>query len=76
MTFTAPADAVLVGRCDRRGRTSSGNDLQPVAVWVLHAGQRGRAHDHRSQMEAYSGAPDQWEAQFESQTHWRRKRAR
>ena len=45
-----------------------GQDLQTVAVWVLHPGDEN-ARTIQIQMEAYSGAPDQWESQFESQTH-------
>ena len=45
-----------------------GQDLQTVASWVLHPGKEN-ARTIQIQMEAYSGAPDQWEGQFESQTH-------
>jgi hypothetical protein len=67
MNFTAPADAVLVGR---RYPTLAelSNDLQPVAVWVLHPGKE----DQRTiqiLMESFQAAPDQWEGQFESQMH-------
>jgi hypothetical protein len=67
MSYTAPADAYLLGR--RVVPVAQlGNDLEPVAVWVLHPGKE----DMRTitiAMEAFSGAPDQWEAQFESQMH-------
>ena len=67
MHFTAPPDAFLLGRryipVDQLG-----DDLQAVAVWVLRPGK----DDMRTitlSMEAFSGAPDQWEGQFESQMH-------
>lgn len=67
MNFTAPSSALLVGRRvippDQLGQ-----DLQPVAIWVLHAGKE----DMRTitiSMESFTGAPDQWEGQFESQMH-------
>jgi hypothetical protein len=44
------------------------SDLQPVAVWVLHPGKE----DMRTisiAMETFTGAPEQWEGQFESQMH-------
>jgi hypothetical protein len=67
MTFTAPPDAVLMGR-QEIPLAQLGQDLQPIAAWVLHPGQED-ARTIQLSMEAYSGPPDQWEAQFESQTH-------
>jgi hypothetical protein len=67
MTFTAPTDAVLVGRQDIP-LAQLGNDLQPIAAWMLRPGKED-ARMIQLQMEAYNGPPDQWEAQFESQTH-------
>lgn len=67
MRFTAPADAVLFQKT-QPSLDDLNNDLQVVAMWVLRPGKE----DSRSiqlSMEAYSGAPDQWEGQFESQTH-------
>jgi hypothetical protein len=67
MHFTAPADAYLAGR-RYIPASQLGNDLVPVAVWVLHPGQ----DDQRTisiAMESYTGAPDQWEGQYESQLH-------
>ncbi|MGA8534720.1 MAG: hypothetical protein WB615_11470 [Candidatus Tumulicola sp.] len=67
MNFTAPPDAVLAGR--RYVKLSElGNDLQTVAVWVLHPGKEDMRTIQIS-MEAFDGAPDQWEGQFESQMH-------
>lgn len=67
MTFAAPPDAVLVNRqVMTLGDLSQ--DLQPVASWLLHAGKEN-ARLIQIEMESYSGAPDQWESQFESQTH-------
>ncbi|MEO6836050.1 MAG: hypothetical protein ABI231_09135 [Candidatus Tumulicola sp.] len=67
MHFTAPADAVLVGRrYIPVGQLPT--DLTPVGVWVLRPGKE----DMRSitlSMEAFAAAPDQWEGQFESQMH-------
>lgn len=67
MNFTAPPEAVLLGR-----RTVAlkdlGSDLQPVAVWAIRPGKE----DMRTiqlLMESFNGPPDQWEGQFESQTH-------
>jgi len=67
MSFTAPSDAVLVGR-QAIPLEQLGQDLQTVAAWVLHPGDEN-TRTIQIQMEAYSGAPDQWESQFESQTH-------
>jgi hypothetical protein len=67
MTFTAPSDALLIGR-QTISLDQLGQDLQLIATWVLHAGQED-ARTIQISMEAYDGPPDQWEAQFESQTH-------
>ncbi|HZV77059.1 MAG TPA: hypothetical protein VFF63_04785 [Candidatus Babeliales bacterium] len=67
MSYTAPADAVLVNR-QVIPLAQLSEDLQPVAVWVLHAGKED-ARTISIAMEAYDGPPDQWEGQFESQTH-------
>ena len=67
MDFTAPPEAYLVGRriIPPAQLTDS---LQPVAIWVTNPGKEN-AQAIQIQMEAFSGAPDQWEGQFESQTH-------
>ena len=67
MTFMAPADAYLVSRQVLEPNQLS-QDLQPVAAWVLHPGKED-ARMIQLSMEAFDGPPDQWEAQFESQTH-------
>jgi hypothetical protein len=67
MTYTAPPDAILVAR-QVVSLNSIGQDLQPVAAWVLHPGKED-ARTIQIAMEAYDGPPDQWEGQFESQTH-------
>jgi hypothetical protein len=67
MNFTAPADAVLMGRREL-GLGDLSDDLQVVAQWALHPG-REDARIIAIAMESYEGPPDQWEAQFESQTH-------
>ena len=67
MSYTAPADAVLLAR-QSVALNQLGQDLQTVAVWLLHPGQED-ARTIQLAMEAYSGPPEQWEAQFESQTH-------
>ncbi len=67
MTFTAPDKAVLLNRQDL-GLAGLSQDLQPVAAWVINPGKED-AHTITLAMEAYSGPPEQWEAQFESQTH-------
>jgi hypothetical protein len=67
MTFSAPPDAVLLAR-QPLGPNELGQDLQTVAAWVLHPGQED-ARTIQIAMEAYNGAPEQWEGQFESQTH-------
>lgn len=67
MTYTAPADAYLVNRVEVPLRELS-QDLQPVAMWVLRPGQED-ARTIQISMEAFDGPPNQWEAQFESQTH-------
>ena len=67
MNFTAPADALLVGRHYVTPDDLTG-DLQPVAVWVLHPGKEDMRTISIS-MEAFEGQPSQWEGQFESQMH-------
>jgi hypothetical protein len=67
MNFTAPPGAVLLAR-QETPLSELGQDLQTVAVWVLHPGQED-ARTIQIAMEAYDGPPEQWEAQFESQTH-------
>jgi len=67
MTYTAPSDAVLLNR-QQIPVTALSQDLQPIAAWVLRPGKEDSRIIQIS-MEAYNGAPDQWEGQFESQTH-------
>jgi hypothetical protein len=67
MNYTAPTDAVLVNR-QPISVDQLGNDLQPVAMWLLRPGKED-ARSITLMMEAYSGPPDQWESVFESQTH-------
>lgn len=67
MTFTAPAGAVLIAR-QVFALDALSQDLQTVAAWVLRPGQED-ARTIQLAMESYTGPPDQWEAQFESQTH-------
>lgn len=67
MNFTAPSNAVLLAR-QEVPLEQLGQDLQTVAVWLLNPGKE----DSRTitlSMEAYDGPPNQWEGQFESQTH-------
>jgi hypothetical protein len=68
MDFTAPANAYLVGRATNATPDALSEDLQTVATWVLDPGQED-ARTISLAMEAYDGPPEQWEAQFESQTH-------
>jgi hypothetical protein len=67
MNFTAPSDAVLVGR-RYVSPSELGGDLETVAVWVIHPGKEDMRTIQIS-MESFEGAPDQWEGQFESQMH-------
>ena len=67
MNFTAPPEAVLVGRRYPKVSELSG-DLQTVAVWVLRPGKEDMRTIQIS-MESFDGAPNQWEGQFESQMH-------
>ena len=67
MNFTAPPDAVLLAR-QEIPLQQLGSDLQPVAAWVLRPGKED-ARTITLSMEAFEGPPDQWEGQFESQTH-------
>jgi hypothetical protein len=67
MDYTAPPEAVLVGR-QQASPDQLGEDLQTVAIWVLRPGQED-SRTIQLAMESYTGAPDQWEGQFESQTH-------
>ncbi|HEY6327229.1 MAG TPA: hypothetical protein VIW73_12030 [Candidatus Cybelea sp.] len=68
MTFTAPPEAVLVGKQDGTTPDKLSQDLQVVAAWILDPGKEN-ARTIQLAMENYSGAPSQWEGQFESQTH-------
>jgi opacity protein-like surface antigen len=68
MTFTAPPDAVLVGRQDVTDPDHLGQDLQTVAAWVLDPNKEN-ARTIQLAMEDYTGPPSDWEGQFESQTH-------
>jgi hypothetical protein len=67
MNFTAPPEAVLLGR-----RTVElkdlGDDLQNVAEWAIFPGKENQRTIALA-MESFPGAPDQWEGQFESQSH-------
>ena len=67
MDFTAPADALLVQR-QYPALDQLGDDLQPVAMWVLDVGKEN-ARTITLAMESYTAEPAQWEGQFESQTH-------
>jgi len=67
MNFTAPDDAILVKRQDVP-LAQLGDDLQPIALWVLNAGKED-ARTITLSMEGYTADPSQWEGQFESQTH-------
>ncbi|HVN68931.1 MAG TPA: hypothetical protein VMU38_04685 [Candidatus Binatia bacterium] len=67
MSFTAPPDAVLINR-QELALNQLGEDLTPVAAWVLHPGKED-ARTITIAMEAFDGPPEQWEGQFESQTH-------
>jgi len=68
MTFTAPPDAVLVGRQDGTSPEQLSQDLQTVAAWVLYPNKEN-ARTIQLAMENYTGPPSDWEGQFESQTH-------
>jgi len=67
MNFTAPPESYLIGRQQVDVR-QLGQDLQPVARWVLRPGKENATIIELS-MESFEGAPDQWEGQFESQMH-------
>jgi hypothetical protein len=67
MSYTAPPNAYLVAR-QFLSPADLSQDLQPVAAWVLNPGKED-ARTIQLSMEAFEGPPDQWEAQFESQTH-------
>src|SRR6202161_3685384 len=59
MSFTAPAGAVLMSRQEVPLK-ELGDDLQPVAAWVLNPGKED-ARTITLSMEAYSAAPNEWE---------------
>jgi hypothetical protein len=67
MTFVAPPDAVLLNR-QEVPLSQLSEDLEPVAAWVLDPGKED-ARTIQISMEAFNGAPEQWEGVFESQTH-------
>ncbi len=56
MNFTAPANAILVGRVISFSLDSLNSDLQPVATWVIRPGQED-ARTVQLQMESYTGSP-------------------
>ncbi|HEY1428716.1 MAG TPA: hypothetical protein VGF18_04035 [Candidatus Tumulicola sp.] len=67
MNFTAPDNAYLAAR--RFPKVDQlGEELQPVAVWVVDPGKDNMRTITLS-MESFESAPNQWESQFESQTH-------
>lgn len=68
MTYTAPGSAILVGRVSTFSLGSLSEDLQTMATWIIRPDQED-ARTVQVQMEQYSGPPNQWEGQFESQTH-------
>ncbi len=69
MTFTAPPERVS-GRSRREVSLNElGDDLQAVAMWVLTAGPGGCRVRSSSRWKPSTVRPNQWEAQFESQTH-------
>ncbi|HZZ00581.1 MAG TPA: hypothetical protein VFE36_13520, partial [Candidatus Baltobacteraceae bacterium] len=67
MNFTAPPEAYLMGRRQIDVK-QLGQDLEPVARWVVRPGRENAAFIDLS-MESFEGAPNQWEGQFESQAH-------
>ncbi len=67
MTFVAPPGFYLAGM-RKVPLAALGENLEPVAVWVINPGKED-TRVIQIQMEAYTGPPNQWEAQFESQTH-------
>lgn len=67
MTYTAPADAMLVAR-EQFSLSELSEDLETVAQWVVDPGKED-SHTIQIQMEAFDNAPDEWEGVFESQTH-------
>jgi hypothetical protein len=68
MSYTAPSDAVLMGRIPTFSLDQLGTDLQTIATWVIRPGKED-ARVIQLSMETYSGPPNDWEGQFESQTH-------
>lgn len=68
MSFTAPPDAVLLGRQDATAPAQLSEDLQTVAAWILYPNKEN-SRTIQLAMEAYTGPPSDWEGQFESQTH-------
>lgn len=67
MNFTAPPEAVLLGR-RYLSLSALTDELQTVAVWAVRPGKDDMRTIQLS-MESFEGAPDQWEGQFESQMH-------
>jgi hypothetical protein len=67
MDFVAPPQAYLAGRRVVPA-AALGEDLQPVALWVVYPG-KPEARVIKIEMESFTSEPSQWEAQFESQAH-------
>jgi hypothetical protein len=68
MSYTAPSDAILVGRVSQFALEALSQDLQVMATWIIRPGKED-ARTVQISMESYTGPPEQWEGQFESQTH-------
>jgi hypothetical protein len=67
MSYTAPPEAILIGR-QEIPLEQLGTDLTPIATWLIRPGKEDSRTIQLS-MEAYAADPNQWEGEFESQTH-------
>ena len=68
MEYHTPDNAYLVGKKTRVLLADLQDSLAPVAVWAIDPGKENFKLLQIS-MESFEGPPDQWEGQFESQTH-------
>jgi hypothetical protein len=67
MSYTAPAGAVLMER-QEVPLEELGQDMTSVAGWLIDPGKED-AREIQISMEGYHGSAEQWEGQFESETH-------
>jgi hypothetical protein len=69
MSFTAPPNALLLGRRNVDPKTLASDAATPLAGWVINPGNQDDIRVITILAQSFTGPVDQWEGQFESQTH-------